>query len=386
MGLIPVVTAPSSVRARDLAPISDTPMLGSVRTHWVRRVGALMLGDLAALMLIVPLAVWLGGAIGAGEAPTLLQRPLAMLLPIAAIPFLGALDLYGYRRRLRQTLTLEFPRVLLALSLFGFLAMQLLHATNVGDRVLLDGEIFMLWFLGVFAVTLTRGTVRRLVIPRISGRQRTVIVGAGEVGQRIARTLLGDRSLGIDVVGFVDTDPQPLAEELRQIPILGPEEDLIELVQRARAQRVIISFSRSDPQDLLETFRRSDLHRIHVTIVPRLFEVLTPRMDLDDVSGMTVLDLRPAQLSRVAFAVKRVSDLLLVLLALPLLLPAFLAIAVAIKCDSRGPVFFRQPRRDGQAVFDAQVPHDDRRGGNAPRRRASRTNQGRSSRSRTIRA
>jgi exopolysaccharide biosynthesis polyprenyl glycosylphosphotransferase len=319
-------------------------MPGSARAHWVRRVVALVLGDLAALLLMLPLAVWAASVLSASEAPGLLQRPLAIAITMAAIPFLAALGLYGHRRRLSQTLTLEFSRVLLALSLFAYLSTELLHAEEGADRVFFDRELFMLWVLGVLAVTLTRGAVRRIVIPRISGRQRTVIVGAGEVGQRIARALLVDRSLGVDVVGFIDSDPQPLEGRLRKIPILGPERDLIKLVQDARAQRVIVSFSRSDPQELLDAFRRSDLHRIHVTIVPRLFEVLTSDIDLDDVNGMTLLDLRPARLSRSAFAVKRVSDLLIVLLAMPFLLPAFVAIAVAIKCGSRGPVFFRQPR------------------------------------------
>ena len=349
---------------------SDGPLLKSARVHRGRRVIVLVLGDLIALLAMLPLAVWLAGVVRGSPAPGLLERPWAMAVPIAAIPFLGALGLYGHRRRLSQTLTLEYPRVLLALSLFGFLAIQLLHAADAGDQVLLDGEVFMLWFLGMFAVTVTRGAVRRVVIPLISGRQRTVIVGAGEVGQRIARTLVGNRSLGIDLVGFVDTDPQPLTGNLQRIPILGTEDDLIEVLQHARAQRVIISFSRSAPQDLVELFRRSDLHRIHVTIVPRFFEVLTSRMDLDDVSGMTVLDLRPAQLSPFAFVVKRASDLLLVLLAMPFLIPAFLAIAAAIKCDNRGPVFFRQPRsgRHGRVfrifkfrtmVVDAESRRDD---------------------------
>ena len=224
------------------------------------------------------------------------------------------------------------------------MALQVLHGVKLEDRVLLDGEVFALWLFAVFAVTLTRGAVRRGVLPRISGRQRTVIVGAGWVGQKVARSLLRDRGLGIDVVGFVDTTPQPLADDLQQVPILGPEEKLTEIVQAAGAHRVIISFSRSAPEELVEIIRWSDLHRIHVTIVPRFFEVLTSHVDVDDVGGMTVLDVCPAQLSPAALAVKRASDLGLVLLSLPLLLPVFAAIAVAIKCDSRGPVFFRQPR------------------------------------------
>jgi exopolysaccharide biosynthesis polyprenyl glycosylphosphotransferase len=72
--------------------------------------------------------------------------------------------------------------------------------------------------------------------------------------------------------------------------------------------------------------------------------VLTSQVELDDVQGIPVLDLRPASLSRAALTTKRVSDLALTILALPLLVPTFAAIALAIKLDSPGPVFFRQPR------------------------------------------
>jgi exopolysaccharide biosynthesis polyprenyl glycosylphosphotransferase len=157
--------------------------------------------------------------------------------------------------------------------------------------------------------------------------------------------------------------------------VLGPEEDLVELVQRSRADRVIIAFSRRAPEELVALFRRSDLHRIHVTVVPRFFEVLPSRLDIDDVGGMPVLDVRPARLSRSAFAVKRASDLFLIMLALPLLIPVFLAVAAAIKFDSRGPVFFRQPRsgRHGRVfrifkfrtmVVDAESMRDDLLGRN----------------------
>ena len=350
---------------------SDESMPNTARLSWVRRVVTLVLGDLLALLVTLPIAVWLAEALRGTPAPDLLEGPSVLLVPIAVLPFLAVFGLYGHKRRLSQTFMLEFSRVLLALSLFGFIAVQLLlRVSDADDRALLNSFVLMLLLLGTFAVTLTRGAVRRVVIPRISGRQRTVIVGAGDVGQRIARTLVGNRGLGIDVVGFVDSEPRPLASDLQQIPVLGREEDLIELVHGARADRVIISFSGSAPQDLVEVLRRSNLHQIHITIVPRFFEVLPSRIDLDDVGGMTVLDLQPAQLSRSAFAVKRASDLLLVLLAMPLLVPAFLAIAAAIKCDSRGPVFFRQPRsgRHGRVfrifkfrtmVVDAETLRDD---------------------------
>jgi exopolysaccharide biosynthesis polyprenyl glycosylphosphotransferase len=303
-----------------------------------------VLGDLIALFAVLPLAVWAAGLFRGSPGPSLSERPWCLAVPFLAIPILGVLGLYGHRWHLNQTLMLEFPRVLLGLSLFGFVALQVLHGVSLEDQVLLDGEVFALWLFAVFAVTLTRGAVRRGVLPRITGRQRTVIVGAGVVGQKVARSLLRERGRGIDVVGFVDSSPQQLSGDLQHIPILGPAEHLTEIVRSTGIHRIIISFSRSAPEQLVEIIRWSDLHRIHVTIVPRFFEVLTSRVDVDDVAGMTVLDVRPAQLSPAALAVKRATDVGLIFLSLPLLVPVFAAIAVAIKWDSRGPVFFRQPR------------------------------------------
>ncbi|MEW6582694.1 MAG: sugar transferase, partial [Actinomycetota bacterium] len=271
-------------------------------------------------------------------------RPAALLLGAGAIPFLGLFGMYARGRRVGRAMSAEFTPTLLALSLYSFLFLQAIHAAGLEDEVLLDGEVFAWWLLGVIGLPLVRAGVRRRVVPRVGGRERTIIVGAGRVGQNIARKLLRHPELSLEPIGFVDSDPWDLDPDLGDIPVLGPEDSLVTIAALERADRIILTFSRANPEQLIELMRWSDLHRIHVTIVPNYFEVLTSQVEVDDLNGIPVLDLRPARLSRAALATKRATDLVLTILALPLLVPTFLAIALAVKLDSRGPVFFRQPR------------------------------------------
>jgi exopolysaccharide biosynthesis polyprenyl glycosylphosphotransferase len=347
----------STLAATPLPPALAVPAAPAEHTgqkETGRSVAALLaLADAIALVAVLPLAVVAAGLVRGSAGPALTERPWAFGIALTAIPFLAIFGLYNRRWRISEAVVGDFRPALLALSLHGFLVLQVIHAAGVdGEASILDGEVFALWLGALLAILLVRGGARRLVIPRLTGRQRTVIVGAGQVGQSVARKLQRHPELNLDVVGFVDTDPQPLAEDVRHVPVLGPEERLVEIIRSTGAQRVIITFSRTTSENLLEIMRWSDLHRIYVTIVPRFFEVLTSNVDLDDINGIPVLDLRPVRFSRGALLLKRATDLTLTLLSLPILAVLFAAIAAAIKLDSRGPVFFRQPRMGrGGRVF-----------------------------------
>jgi lipopolysaccharide/colanic/teichoic acid biosynthesis glycosyltransferase len=91
---------------------------------------------------------------------------------------------------------------------------------------------------------------------------------------------------------------------------------------------------------------------IQVDIVPRLFEIVGPRAELHSVEGLPLLGLPPQRLARSSRALKRTVDVFFSLVGLIVLAPAFVVIAILIKRDSRGPVFFRQERMGvGEHVF-----------------------------------
>jgi exopolysaccharide biosynthesis polyprenyl glycosylphosphotransferase len=93
---------------------------------------------------------------------------------------------------------------------------------------------------------------------------------------------------------------------------------------------------------------------VPVDIVPRLFEFLDGVRALDQVGGLPLLSISASSLSSVSMAAKRCLDLLGALILLVVLSPLMLVVAAAIKVESRGPVFFRQPRA-GRGDGDFQL-------------------------------
>ena len=134
---------------------------------------------------------------------------------------------------------------------------------------------------------------------------------------------------------------------------MGPLADLDFVLRKHRVERVIIAPSSRTSDDLLNTIRVVKALGVKVSVLPRLFEVVGSSLEFDDIDGITILGLRRYGLSKTSWLVKRSFDLVLAVIALVLLAPAFAVIALAIRVGSRGPILFRQPRvgRRGERFY-----------------------------------
>jgi lipopolysaccharide/colanic/teichoic acid biosynthesis glycosyltransferase len=109
-------------------------------------------------------------------------------------------------------------------------------------------------------------------------------------------------------------------------------------------ERVVIAFSRESHQDTLALIRTLTDLEVQVDIVPRLFEIVGPSVDVHTVEGLPLIGLPPLRLSRSSLMLKRSMDVAGAALGLILLAPVIAAVAIAVKFDSRGPVFYRGER------------------------------------------
>ena len=109
-------------------------------------------------------------------------------------------------------------------------------------------------------------------------------------------------------------------------------------------ERVIIAFSKEPVDELLALLRQLRAFPVQIDLVPRLFELVGPRVTVHSVEGLPLLGLPPNHASPVARALKRAIDIAVSGLALIALAPLFAYIALRIRLDSDGPVFFRQTR------------------------------------------
>jgi exopolysaccharide biosynthesis polyprenyl glycosylphosphotransferase len=171
-----------------------------------------------------------------------------------------------------------------------------------------------------------------------------VIVGAGDVGQLVARKLRQHPEYGIDLLGFVDAAPREMRGDLDGVQVLGPTERLLDLARRRDVERVIVAFSSENDGTLATLIGALKALDVQIDVVPRLFDVVGPNVAVHSVEGLPLVGLPASKLFPFSRSLKRALDLVAASLLLVLVAPLFAYIALRVKLDSPGPVFFRQKR------------------------------------------
>jgi exopolysaccharide biosynthesis polyprenyl glycosylphosphotransferase len=203
------------------------------------------------------------------------------------------------------------------------------------------------WVSAVALVPLARSAARAALRRGHEFTQRTVIVGAGDIGQLVARKLAQHPESGLRVVGFVDAEPRPMRQELSELPVLGPPEDLARILAESGADRVVVAFSREHPEQLAEMVHAAHCLGVHIDVVPRLFDTVGPAGEVNHIEGFPLVSVYGSTKSRPSRWMKRAIDVAVASVVLLFSLPLFAWIAWRIKRDSPGPVFFRQVRLGG---------------------------------------
>jgi exopolysaccharide biosynthesis polyprenyl glycosylphosphotransferase len=200
------------------------------------------------------------------------------------------------------------------------------------------------WLLAILSVITARWAARSLARRHSSYIQNTVIVGAGQIGQLIARKLVQHPEYGINLIGFVDASPRPWRRDLESVQLVGEPGDIVDVVRTRDVERVILAFSQDHHERMLEVISALRSSNVQIDVVPRLFEALSPSVAVHSVEGLPLLSVSPARIPRLSRLIKRSIDLVGAAILLVLTAPLILLIAFLVRRSSPGPVFFRQER------------------------------------------
>ena len=302
-----------------------------------------------AVMLLLAVAASLIGAKAAHVAAH--GTSLAWLFPPLVIALLALRGMYVSRITLR--VLDDAAKVVAATSVS---AMVLVAFATIATGNLDDAELVArIWIFGMVYVVggrLVLGLSERYArAQRVVGK-RTLIVGAGRIGAQVERRLCEAPELGLSPIGYIDAFPPP-GDQVpdRHVPVLGAPEDLRRIVHDSRAEHVVLAFlsSRGADAKLVPIVRECDELGLEVSLVPRLFENINVRVNLEHIGGMPLFRLRTVRPKGWQFAIKHAADRVAASLLLVCASPLLIASAMAVKISSPGPVFFRQRRigRDG---------------------------------------
>ena len=328
--------------ARRLDGITEGSSQGSIniREGLYRR--TLALSDaLAAVSALVLVVVWDAGA--DLQAWVLAAMPLAVL-----VNKIGGL----YERDelvLKKTTLDEAPALLQLSGLFAlivFLAQNKFVHTGMTPPFVLE-----LWVTTFTALLVGRHSARALAA-RLAHAERCLVLGDPAAIESV-RSKLADSDVNAEVVATVQLEARSPRIDARRFSQVVHENDV---------HRVIVAPVTTDARDTLDLIRLAKAVGVRVSVLPRLFEVVGSSVEFDHVDGMTMLGVRRFGLTRSSHALKRAFDLVGATLMLVGVAPVILAVAIAVRLDSRGPVLFRQTRvgRDGKRFqifkFRTMVP------------------------------
>jgi exopolysaccharide biosynthesis polyprenyl glycosylphosphotransferase len=279
----------------------------------------------------------------AGGSPSVLGwTAMVIRLPLA-LAIAASYRMYSFDEvRSTQSTAHEFGRIFQFVS---SLALLELVAEIVGAAVIFrpsTERLVTFWLLAVVLIAVLRACARVFVRRMPTYDQRVLIIGAGSKVDRLVEALQRDRRYGMRVVrvlgpnGGRAEDRAAIDENLARY--------LEEVTRGLRADRVIVVDDAEFGWDLEETVRGLYGLGVIIDISPQVSEVFSTSTEMHDVQGISLLAVPYPHLSLGATVTKRLLDLIVGGLMLLMLAPLFLVVAVAIRHDSRGPVFYRQTR------------------------------------------
>ena len=315
------------------------------------------LGTLLALMLatwlrarLLQLSPSISGALAAYEFPVglplypSLLEPRVFLLVAGIWPiFLVLLGAYDGSRN--ATLKAELLNVFLAVGISSLTLASTLFFTFRTTSRLLAVIFFILSLAVLWGVRIALWAYRLQLNPhhRLSRRQ-LLVVGAGPAGRAAVEQLRRFAWADVNLVGYVDDDPDKQGQRYDGAPVLGGIDQVSQIVDEHHIQDAIVALPLRAHERLVEVCQVLQQHSVRVHVIPDLFALSFPGASLEGFGGIPVMDLGQPGIYGWRRVSKRAFDIVLSALGLLLISPLLLLVAAAVRLESAGPVLYRQRR------------------------------------------
>lgn len=218
-----------------------------------------------------------------------------------------------------------------------------MHNVSTATRIL----IFIYWGLFLFFVgsgrIFIRSLQRNLLIKGI-GRRCGLVIGYNEKGREVLDSINNAPALGIDIAAFVAVRNENIGKDYQGIKVEGTTEQINDIINKYNAKEIIIALEKEDHDVLVDVISKTEGKNLSLKIVPDLYEILSGQARTSQIYGIPLIDIMPELMPEWEKKLKRLMDIFISFLILIISSPVILLTSVAIKIDSKGPIFFKQER------------------------------------------
>jgi exopolysaccharide biosynthesis polyprenyl glycosylphosphotransferase len=270
-------------------------------------------------------------------------EPLILFLVVVMLPLLLFKGAYAWRlgRETVDDVVTAFSTATIAIAAMVVLS-SMLQEYGYSRAVTIYVWVLLIVLLS-FGRTLYRG-IQGLLHRQGIGVQRLVIVGATDVGKMVMQSVISRPDLGYLLEGFVVERAADASRDFGRFRSLGTVAQLPSLVESGQVDQIVVALPASSHEEVAPIVGLCERHGVGLKIVPDLFETSLGRVNVDEIAGIPLLDVKDRPLRRLERGAKRLLDVVIAGLALVITLPISAVIALLIRLESGSPIFIRQDR------------------------------------------
>jgi len=339
----------------DLWGMSKANILASIKENklstetWIMS-GFYLFSDLAAIIFAVVLAYLLRKWTPAFMLPpSVLASGAYVELWPAVFIFTFAYMTSGLYPGVGVSAVEELRRTTVATSMVFAILSVWIFLSRVGF-IYSRAVFFIAWVLALLFVPLARAAIRYLFGDKSWWGVSAVVMGAAKTGAEIVKILKNTKALGIKPVAVLDDDLEKHGKKIEGIPVIGSLELAPELAEKCNIKWAIMAMPGLNRKKLHEIWEENASYFHHVIYIPDLFGFASFGVLPKDLGGILGIEVRQHLLRLGPKIAKALVDTIVAVAALVVLMPLVPFIALLIKLDSKGPVFYKQTRygKDGK--------------------------------------
>lgn len=184
------------------------------------------------------------------------------------------------------------------------------------------------------------GLIEARLRKRGLGVSNVLIVGAGEMGRAVMRTIVARPELGYHCLGFVDDDAERGNTDIGRFTALGPVANVAEILRTQDVDEVVITLPWSSQPVILDLVRQCHLRRVRARVAPSLLQINLSQIDVNDFGGIPLISAKEASPPAWQLLFKRMLDIAFASLAMLISSPVILLFMLLIRLESPGsPVY-----------------------------------------------
>jgi len=366
----------------DLLAAAPEPAVNSFGTFLRKNFEPVVLSVQVLVDLVVLiLACWIGylvgerlGGLGPEVRPELYQKLSALIAAVSLVTF----HTFGLYKPTKSLLNMAEFQAIWKATIVSFLVLftliVYLHSTQqtaagpvfgilvqlhrIIDLDINPNTISRLTLLVTFGLILSLTTASRFVSfktiqvlhRRGIGNRNVLVYGAGETGRKLQRKFMLVPTLGLNLVGFVDDDPDGRDPSIERHRVLGGFADLERLVGVHKVSEVFIAMPEAPEETVMRLVEECERLGVVYKIVPRFYHLLAFKVRIETLDSIPLISRPERRPSFFQTLGRRVLDLVVGITVIVISAPVLLVTAILIKRESPGPVFFVQSRvgRDGK--------------------------------------